>query len=724
MIVEGDTINFLASTSLLGDLVLMRVDSAWTYLSSSVLRSHAWCPEGVATYGGRYYVSFLDSTICSGTWGCEMNARLAVFDQAWRPVEEVALTSFTKGSKMEAQKPTILLVGDKLYVAYLTGPQGAVGATQVSVALFQLSASSSTCSSFTIAPTSASPTASAGSQSVTVTGSPSGCAGGSWTASGNGSWLTVSPSGGTGSGSVTVSWTENTASSSRIGTATIAGSSFTVTQAGTDSQPGETILFVPIVLDAYGAAGSHYASELTLTNRGTADADVRLTYTGASSLGGGGGTAHVSIGAGRQVIVPDAIAYLKGLGVSIPDSGTRGGTLTVGFSGLAFPSDGLASVRTTTAVAKGRAGLSYAGVPASRLLSGRAYVCGLRENVTDRSNVALQNAGTPADGNVTLRLTVHSGDGSASAPLPDQTLAPGGFVQINGVLGQVGKDDGWVEIERIAGTAPYDAYSVVNDNLSSDGSFFAAQPQSTDSVSGLTVPVALETGSYESELVLTNWSADQKALSLAFVADAVTTSDHTARASLSLAPGSQLIIPGLVQYLRDRQTLGVGARGTAYVGTLVITATSGDCQGLAVGVRTSTPSPTGRFGLFYPAVPFGAASSSKAWLVGLQQDGSNRTNLAIVNTGEAGTEDDSFEIDLYDGADGKLVTTVKGIARAAQGWGQIDTILSRYAPGATQGYACVRRTSGSNPFIAYAVINDGAQPGQRSDDGAYLASSD
>jgi hypothetical protein len=49
-------------------------------------------------------------------------------------------------------------------------------------------------------------------------------------------------------------------------------------------------------------------------------------------------------------------------------------------------------------------------------------------------------------------------------------------------------------------------------------------------------------------------------------------------------------------------------------------------------------------------------------------------------------------------------------------------ILSQYAPGVTQGYARITRTGGNNPFIAYAVINDGANPGDRSGDGAFIIS--
>jgi hypothetical protein len=54
---------------------------------------------------------------------------------------------------------------------------------------------------------------------------------------------------------------------------------------------------------------------------------------------------------------------------------------------------------------------------------------------------------------------------------------------------------------------------------------------------------------------------------------------------------------------------------------------------------------------------------------------------------------------------------------------QINSILALHAPGVSQGYAQVKRTSGNNPFITYAVINDGGQPGERSGDGAFVASS-
>jgi hypothetical protein len=54
------------------------------------------------------------------------------------------------------------------------------------------------------------------------------------------------------------------------------------------------------------------------------------------------------------------------------------------------------------------------------------------------------------------------------------------------------------------------------------------------------------------------------------------------------------------------------------------------------------------------------------------------------------------------------------------GFVQIDSILQRYAPTVSSGYALVTKTAGNNPFITYAVINDGGQPGERSGDGAFV----
>lgn len=96
-----------------------------------------------------------------------------------------------------------------------------------------------TCS-FSINPTSASYAAAGGSGSVTVTAG-AGC---NWTAVSNATFITItSGSSGSGNGTVNYSVAANTGSGSRNGTMTIAGQTFTVTQAGTGG--GANVLVNP-----------------------------------------------------------------------------------------------------------------------------------------------------------------------------------------------------------------------------------------------------------------------------------------------------------------------------------------------------------------------------------------------------------------------------------------------------------------------------------------------
>jgi Zn-dependent metalloprotease len=95
-----------------------------------------------------------------------------------------------------------------------------------------------TCS-FSITPTSASFAAAGGTGSVSVTAT-AGC---SWSAASNATFITItSGSSGTGNGTVNYSVANNAATTSRTGTMTIAGQTFTVTQAGTTGGGGTELL--------------------------------------------------------------------------------------------------------------------------------------------------------------------------------------------------------------------------------------------------------------------------------------------------------------------------------------------------------------------------------------------------------------------------------------------------------------------------------------------------
>jgi hypothetical protein len=477
-------------------------------------------------------------------------------------------------------------------------------------------------------------------------------------------------------------------------------------------------LFVPVILSAAGQQGSYFTSELILTNRSTTDAVVRFDY--AAAFGGGSGTATTTLLAGRQIIEPDTMEYLRALGIPIPGTGNRGGTLKVHFSGPSSASEVGVMARTTTPAGEGRVGLAYAGVAGSMTLAGTSYLFGLRQDGVDRSNVALQNTGGQQDGEVVLRLTVFSGDPGApvSKILPDERLMPGAFRQLNGILASNGLSlvRGYARIERVGGTAPYYAYAVINDQTGSDGSF--VPPFADNALSrrdGWVVPALLETGSYTSELILANPTLETRHLQLIYNPG----TGQVAEITIELAPGEQRIIPSFVQYLRDQAVAGVGAAGPAYVGPLRVLDPNANAQGVFAGARTLTSGKAGRFGVFYAAQPV-FKTAADLWFYGLRQDGENRSNLAIVN---AGSDKDAYVIDLYNGDTGQKVNTLEGLEVAAGEWFQIGAILANYAPGVHNGYAHVKRLSDSNPFLAYAVINDGAAPGERTGDGAFLASS-
>ena len=393
------------------------------------------------------------------------------------------------------------------------------------------------------------------------------------------------------------------------------------------NQGTSSALFVPVILTASGLNNSFFTSELTLTNHG--DREARLEFTYAADAGGGSGTATDSLPPGQQRIQSNAIHYLTNLGVPIPHSGNRIGTLRVEVSGS---SDVGVSVRTTTLVTDGRAGLAYPGIAAADGFTEAVYLCGLRQNSQDRSNVAFQNMGTPEQGNITLRTTVYSGDAANRSPhvLPNVILPPGGFHQFNRILATAGFTQGYVKVEQVVGTSPFYAYGVINDNFNSDGSFvFPVTASSLMGTTGQTLPVIVETGEFSSELTVTNFSEEAKTLRFSFVADGLSTPDRTARFSLDIGAGRQRIIPDVIDtQLRQKGVEGAGSSRGGLAGALFARADTSDMSGIAIGARTSSSDGRGgQYGVFYNAVPDGGAFTKSVWVDGLQQNQETRSIL-------------------------------------------------------------------------------------------------
>ena len=305
-------------------------------------------------------------------------------------------------------------------------------------------------------------------------------------------------------------------------------------------------------------------------------------------------------------------------------------------------------------------------------------------------------------------------------------MAPGSFKQVSGILQSNGLnlESGYVRVERIGGNAPFYAYAVINDQASSDGSFVAPVEENLMSGrSGLTLPVVVETKTFTTELNLTNFSKTDKNLLLSYAPEGLEPPGSTADLVLMLQAQSQIIIPNFVQWMRQIGVVSLFPLKDANSGPLFVTVRGNDASGLFVGGRTSSVGGGGRYGVFYAAVPFGAATATDTWIYGLQQNVENRSNLSLVNTGEINQDSSLFQIDVYDGKSGTVAATINNISVGPKKLFQISSILQQYAPQLTQGYLHIKKLKGANPFIAFSVINDGGQPGERTGDGAFITSS-
>ena len=478
-------------------------------------------------------------------------------------------------------------------------------------------------------------------------------------------------------------------------------------------------LFVPVLLTSAGLNNAFFTSELALANRGKQEVEISYIYT--AKRGGGSGTASDVLPAGRQMIQTDALGYLRDLGVPIPERGNRLGTLRVE---VPLGSEVGAVVRTTTRVPDGRAGLAYPGVAEEEGFTEAVYLCGLRQNARDRSNVAVQHMGVPGEGGITLRATVYSGEARDTEPrvLEDVTLGPGGFHQYSGLLGRLGSPaQGHVKVERVEGEAPFYAYGVINDQANSDGSFvFPVTASSLEGTMGQTLPVIVETSEFRSELTVTNFSEEPRTLDFEFVSEQIRGEGKTVSFGMKLEAGEQQIVPEVVEELRREEMAKLGASRGSYLGPLFVRAREGDLSGIVIGARTGSQGGGGQYSVFYNAVPEGAAFGEVAWVDGLQQNEENRSNLALVNTGERDDSPSVFHLEIYNGETGLLVETVVTKPVPARSWHQVNGILGRASAETRQGYVRIERVTGENPFLAYGVVNDGGAPGERSGDGAYL----
>ncbi len=251
-------------------------------------------------------------------------------------------------------------------------------------------------------------------------------------------------------------------------------------------------LIVPVVVDAFGVAGSHFTTELTLANDGLIATPVDLVYRPAPGFGSAAGAPVVTVSllAYQQSTIPDVIQYLRDHGVSIPDpvsGGPQAGTLTVTFRSLQSLDSPrtVAIARTSTpnpdAATGGTFGVSYPALPSGGGARTSAVIPGLTQDATVRSNLAVLHAGGGSGGPIGLSVLLHDAATGAAVGVPlSVTLNAGDWFQWTRILEKAGAAPGttkaYAVVTRTSGDDTFFAYGVLNDAVTSDGSYLTMIP--------------------------------------------------------------------------------------------------------------------------------------------------------------------------------------------------------------------------------------------------------
>jgi pseudomonalisin len=484
----------------------------------------------------------------------------------------------------------------------------------------------------------------------------------------------------------------------------------------------------PVILDVFGAGGSHYTSDLVAVNRGATDATLLLRFAQTPAPSTPGPLIARSLGPGSQLYAPDVISFLASNGYVLPaDGSAKIGTLFATFAGASDPLTVFVGSRTSTPNPNVSVGGSFgtfsAAVPIGSAFSSSAWIYGLRENGLYRTNLGLVHAPGAAtgvsSGPVSLQVQIYDGDSGApvGAPLA-KTLQPGEFSQYNSVLARTSTavTNGYALVTLASGTDRFIAYGVVNDGSASgggtsDGSFLPAN--ATDGL----VPIVLDVPGpphFTTDLTLTNPTSSPVTVTLTYTASSAFSGAGSGTKTTTLAARQQLVVPNAIAYLRG---LGLPIPSTGNQGgTLLV-------SGAPAVARTSNPNPDttvgGTFGLAYAAVGTSARAHGEAWVYGLRQDANARTNLAIADARAGNPAGVPYVVDVFDADTGATLPVLTlNVTLAGGQWTQFNTILA--GAGISHGFARVRPSSGTSDFVVYGVVNDGPTAGSRTSDGSYV----
>ena len=474
------------------------------------------------------------------------------------------------------------------------------------------------------------------------------------------------------------------------------GTTVIVGGAGDDGDVGATWVFaapsmevwVPVASHAGGLDDSQWRSDLGLLNPGATAANVQIEFFG----GGGVASDTVSVAAGAQSILTDVIGQLGGSG--------SGAIEILSDQPLKVAARTYNQVSSTAACdPSGTQGQDYPAVASGGGLSAgqSAYLAGLTENASHRSNIGVANTGT---GSATVVVTLYDGSGTSLANYT-VNLAAGQWAQATQPFlnraGQTAMDSGYATVALLSGSGGVFAFASVIDNITNDPTTVAMQESAAAAV--VWVPVAshasgLNSSQWRSDLGLLNAGTVTASVQIQFYGSGGVLRDP---APVSVAAGTQVILTDVVGQLGGS---GSGALELTSDQPLIITSRSYN----QVGANSSCY-PNGTQGQDYPAVVAGngLGAGQSAYLAGLTENASYRSNIGVVNTG---TESAAVLLELFDGAGNVLAGYTVDLA--AGEWAQTTQPFKNDASeiALDSGYATITVQAGSGVFAFASVIDN------------------
>jgi hypothetical protein len=200
-------------------------------------------------------------------------------------------------------------------VAANTSSGSRTGTLTIGGSLFTITQPGAACV-FTLSPFSSTLTSPAAADGTVTVSSAGGC---NWTAASNASWITItSGASGAGTGVVNYSVAANTGTTSRTGTMTIAGKTFTVTQ------PATSCVFTISPTSQVFPAGGGNGTVTVTTSAGcnwTASSNAAWVTISGGATGTGSGTVGFNVAANTSALSRAATLTIAGKSFTVTESG-------------------------------------------------------------------------------------------------------------------------------------------------------------------------------------------------------------------------------------------------------------------------------------------------------------------------------------------------------------------------------------------------------------------